>query len=465
MKDNISNTKEINAIDFLSSNRLDIVAKYLYVKFFIKKIDSNFGLDIYLSHIDSFNGFVENDESKKIGKDEFISTFNSLIESIKINGYDPDSFIPISKNNIILDGAHRIAASIYFDEKVNTVSTNFENKIFDYKFFKDMGLKEEFLDAMAYEYIKLKKNTFMVLVWPSAKGKDDELNLILKKYGEVVYRKNVFLNENGSINLIWQTYFREPWVGSYKDQFAGSKRKAAWCFNQEGPLRVILIESAKNLINMKDEIRQLYKIDKHAVHINDTKEETLELAGLLFNKNSIDWLNLSDRRDFKWFNKLFDEFKSLSYGMGKNIDNICIDGSAAMSAHGMRDCGDLDFLDFDPCGFEQKIPLVDCHNNNMSHHPVSRDEVIFNPKNHFILKGIKFISLNNLKALKMNRSELKDIDDVKRINNLVSGVKNVIPLSEKLRPLITLPYWKGFLRSILHKVRYHIYRFTKRDPR
>ena len=53
--------------------------------------------------------------------------------------------------------------------------------------------------------------------------------------------------------------------------------------------------------------------------------------------------------------------------------------------------------------------------------------------------------------------------EVKKVN--LNGVKNVVPISEKLRTLITLPYWKGFMRSILHKVRYQIYRFTQRDPR
>ena len=68
MKDTVSNTKKIKAVDFLSPKRFDILAKYLYVKFFINKIDSNFGLNIYLSHIDSFNGFVEMMNQKKLVK-------------------------------------------------------------------------------------------------------------------------------------------------------------------------------------------------------------------------------------------------------------------------------------------------------------------------------------------------------------------------------------------------------------
>ena len=37
---------------------------------------------------------------------------------------------------------------------------------------------------------------------------------------------------------------------------------------------------------MKEHIRNQYKLDKHALHINDTREETIDLAKVCFNKNT-----------------------------------------------------------------------------------------------------------------------------------------------------------------------------------
>ena len=116
---------------------------------------------------------------------------------------------------------------------------------------------------------------------------EEELSEIFGRYGDIVYRKEIYLKNEGSVQLVKSAYQSEAWLGDSKDNFLGARNKARWCFSNKGPVRVVLFESNLDMIKMKDEIRSLFKIEKHAVHINDTKEEAYILAGLLFNENSI----------------------------------------------------------------------------------------------------------------------------------------------------------------------------------
>lgn len=449
-------TKSMKALDLLTPNRFDLLAKYIYVKFKVLDIDSSFGEEIYLEHIKAFNGFVENDESSKIGKDAFLASFNTVIKSMQAEGFQNKSLIPLANNISILDGAHRLAAAIYFEEDVNSVRIDLESQHFNYEFFEQRGLRRVYLDAMASEYAKLKDDVYMVLLWPSSEGKEKELKNILDEFGEIIYRKDIYLSNEGSVHLVKQAYKSESWVGSEKNKFVGARNKAQWCFMKKGPLRVFLLESKKDLIEMKEKIRQLYNIEKHAVHINDTKEETLELVGLLFNENSIHWMNHALLRNFSWYERLFDHYKDWLKKEEFDSDNFCIDGSATLSAYGIREARDLDFLYFGNNSISTGFQEIGCHNDELKYHLISRDEMIFNPLNHFILDNMKFISIQNIKDMKMNRGEEKDKVDVKMINAILENKILLIPLKERIRTLTQVSYWKGRIKFLLLKLRYYL---------
>lgn len=71
--------------------------------------------DIYLSHIKAFNNFQEPDGIKN-GADIFLQNFNNLIENIRACNNLDKTIIPISMTGIPIDGAHRIAISLYLGE-------------------------------------------------------------------------------------------------------------------------------------------------------------------------------------------------------------------------------------------------------------------------------------------------------------------------------------------------------------
>ena len=455
LKDNSYDIMSIQAIELLTPNRFDILAKYIYIKFRNLKIDSGFGEEIYLNHIRVFNSFVENDGSKKVGKKGFLESFNNLIESVDNNGFIQESIVPLCSNNTIIDGAHRLATAIYYNKSISCVNINNASSNYNYRFFREQGLDAVFLDAMATEYVHLKNNVYMLLLWPAANGNDVEFLDILNTYGSIVHQKDIYLTKEGGVKLVRQVYKNESWVGSKRDSFIGARNKASWCFaNSKKALKVFLFESTKDLIKMKEEIRGLFKIEKHAVHINDTKEETLELAGLLFNENSINWLNHSALRTFSWHDRLLSHYGNWIRDLNMNNEYFCIDGSSVLAAYGIREARDLDFFYFGDNNISTGFKEIGCHNNEIEHYNISRDDIVFNPMNHFVLNNVKFVSIALIREMKLIRNESKDVRDVELIRQLLLNEKNMTPFLERIKQYTTVSYFKTRIKFILLKFRY-----------
>lgn len=135
-----------NPEQLLSHYRYDIYVKYFYVKSYFE--DKNYALakNIYLSHIKAFNNFLEPDGSKK-NQEDFIKSFNNLIDSINENGF-LDSVIPISKTGIPIDGAHRLAICLYFNIQIPFVVFDLLDGKYDRDFFLKRGMNEEYMNII-----------------------------------------------------------------------------------------------------------------------------------------------------------------------------------------------------------------------------------------------------------------------------------------------------------------------------
>ena len=97
--------------------------------------------------------------------------------------------------------------------------------------------------------------------------------------------------------------------------------------------------------------------------------------------------------------------------------DFCIDSSAVLSAYGLRDCRDLDFLHVN--NIESLSPDIECHNHESHYYRVDKNDIIYNPTLHFYLHGIKFTNLQVVKDMKVFRNEEKDKRDVKLINGVI----------------------------------------------
>ncbi|WP_173179008.1 glycosyltransferase [Desulfosarcina ovata] len=407
------------------------MAKYIYAQQRLLNVESQWYKDLYLDHINVLNGFFEPDGSGKNTSNKFINRYNNLLDEIHKNGFDEEkSLIPVGKNNLILDGAHRIAACLLYNFPVTCLFTDTlaweYNPIF-FKFYEKHvkgGLDEDWIDAMVLQYCRLKRNIYVASVFPSAEGNDDVVVDLLSKQAQIIYKKDIEIRGYGQQLLIRQMYSGEQWIGGVENKYLGARQKAYFCFSKPGPLRILFLETdnKRALSDAKEKIRKIFNVGKHSIHINDYHEETIRLSEIYLNKNSISFLNLANSRIFPNFDKLFKVYKKW-IGNNEDKEKYCIDGSSVMAVYGIREAVDIDFIVKGIYNHHPIHRLINCHNEESRYYPVKIDDIIFNPKNHFYFDGVKFSSLNIVQSMKINRNEKKDRNDVELIEKLLSKKK------------------------------------------
>ena len=452
--------EEKPAIDFLTCSRLDLVPKIVYAKWMMGRIDSDYAKKLYLSHIATINGYVEADGSGKVGKEAFINSFNKLIENVLIDGLSKNYPVPISGTGI-LDGAHRTAIAIALNLDLPTVELNCRPHNIGYKELSFGGLDSNQLDYIVLQYCLLKPNTRLVFIWPSAIGCMSQLENILEKYCQIIYRKEIVFSENGQKNIIRLAYSKEDWLGSYEDGFIGAKNKARWCFDQPGPAVIYVVESTGDLFAMKNEVRSLFGIGKHSIHINDTHQETVELSKYLLNANGVTFINNHTPEKFTWFSTLFEHYKQWLITSGLDCEDFCIEGSAVMSAFGIREARDLDFVARKGINVSAGYKEIDCNKAAPLEYRCTLDELIYNPDNYFYIDGYKAVSITRLMEKKKARAEEKDLVDVSLIEAKLSGLP-VRRVTISLRDLFKVSRLKYILKFFALKIRFRLYKFFRR---
>jgi hypothetical protein len=415
----------LNPQQLFKWNRFDLPIKNIFLNFFDRNINCNFGEEIYKKHLKLWNGFKEYNNPNKNTFEAFKNDFISIFKDIKSNTFDWDeSPIIVDADKFLLNGSHRTAASSYlnspskFQEGKNIRDGQ---KICDYKMFKDLNLDEKYMDAAALELVRNNRNLLLVSLFPSATHSRPLVDNILLKYSNIAYKKDILLNVNGAFNYTLQLYKGEAWAGNWNNNFAGFRDKSRLCFTNNNPMTVYLIEVDNLTIarKIKEEIRQIYNIGNHSVHINDTYEETLRLSRCLFNSNSVHFLNHSRLQHYPKFFQQLAYYENYLKENNLDFEDYCITASSILSLYGLREGNDLDYLHFNP----HKInghPDIHSHNEyGVGRYSETIDNIIYNPKNHFYYGNLKAASVDIIKALKLYRNEPKDIQDIQLINSIL----------------------------------------------
>lgn len=384
-----------NPNDLLTHKRFDAVIKYLYAS----NLSSDFYKKAYKEHLRVWNNFHEGTPRKK-GFEDFDNAFKSIINNTV------DEPVPVNDKGHIANGSHRLAAALYHQRPINIRNTNSDENYpieCDYKFFIKKGLPSHILKRTALEYAKLKSNSHVVCLFPIAHTRIKEVMRIIHQYVNVFYQSTVELNAIGQLGLMKEIYFVEGWANE-----EGIKRKGNQCFRGETKTTFVLID-AKNLETvkaMKAEIRKLFNVGNHSVHISDFHEDAIRISKTVFNDNSIHFLNNRKNVSFPNYKKLMDATKP--------DENTVITGSTILSLYGLRDCKDLDLI------YYNNAPS-DSHNQYLkTHYKLTLDNIVNNPLYHLYYQGFKYVSLDVIKNMKKIRNEPKDIIDVQ----LIEKIKN-----------------------------------------
>lgn len=445
----------VEAKNLFVNSRLDLVVKYKYVEMYEKGLECRFFLDLYRAHLEAFSKGTYKEPGKEKEKGDFLAyknKFDELINKIRKNGVNPQiSVIPVGKDNTILNGAHRVAIAAYFGMKVPIVRFEDIETEFDYKYFEKRLLDEHYLDYIVTEYIKYKKGVYFACVWPmSDQNSSQEIKKIFENKTKIIYRKEVLLTDNGFTNLLIHIYGHQQWCGNIDNQYKGIKDKVERCFKENVPITIYIFEgrTLDEVIELKQEIRNIFNIGNDSIHISDNSDESLSMAYMLLNPNSVHALNNANMMKEKDYIKKIQNFATELRKNNIDIDDILIDSSGVLGIYGLRKPSDIDYLSF--------ITLkntysgnIDKHDRNIIYHSKNKADIIFNPNNYLYAYGLKFLSLDVLYDMKKRRNEPKDREDCELIRTLNS--KNFKTVFKKHDIRI-----KRILRNCKGRARYRV---------
>jgi glycosyltransferase involved in cell wall biosynthesis len=423
----LSGSESTNPHDLITNQRFDVIVKYLYAQSIIKNYQTDTYKNLYKEHLIKWNNCFEISNPSKNSFEVFDNTFKDIITNISENGFDPQiSKIPVVNDKYIVNGAHRLAASLALNKNVFTEeSTSIKDGQLICSWegeFKKLNLSETLCDRVALEYAKLKNNTYIVSVFPSTGGNIEVPLSILKKYGSVFYYKQIKLEKNGPLNFMRELYAGEQWAGNHQNNYIGYRQKEGLCFTQNAPVTIFLVEfdSVEQSVRAKEEIRNRFNIGKHSVHINDTHDQTIRLSQCVFNQNSIKFMCDSTPSDYRKFDGLLNSFKKYIEDNNLDIDEYAVTASSILSIYGLREGKDLDYIHTKLAPLIKLSDDIQSHNSyGIGRYELNYDEIIHNPVNHFYSRGVKFVSPKIIKDMKKKRNEPKDINDINLLNSIL----------------------------------------------
>ena len=412
------------AFKYLTPRRFDIIAKLFYAAYREADIQSSFGEEVYKEHLRAFTEgkFTEYDNPEKNSYEKYASMFDDILDSIRDTGFDFKFAVPTDPGDNLLNGSHRISACIFHGKTPKsfvTTEPRAGQAVCDSAYFRHAGLAEKYLDVMATEYAKIKSNTKVITLYPARNGSEEQerfVDNLIRSTVPVVYEKQLNLNQHGLYNYISQMYFGEEWVSIPGEPLAGIRHQTDKCVGGS-PVKVYLVECAdlEKVNSLKDKIREVYKIGKPSVHINDTHEQTIRAARCAFNEECIKFMNIQrvDVTTELW--KLLDLYRRTLVQANVPADNFCVTGSTLLELYGLRKAKDLDYIHLDPAHVLQGNALINSHEQELVKYPMHKHEILFNGFNHFFFNDIKFATLDVVEKLKSNRGEEKDHKDLELI--------------------------------------------------
>lgn len=475
----------VEARSLLGGARFDLYAILLYIDHYVHAVqDLTFAKSVYKERTCAITGykFAEDGNPNKQSFEDYITTLNALIDDFHNDIFDESkSLIPVDKDYVLVDGAHRVACAAYFGRKIRILRfpdlniTHMSSSVLS----KNL-LPASVCDTIALEACKWHDNLFMLFLWPKSfcdMGIHSQAIELIYGKTSVVYEKETVLTYQAIRNLMIQIYGHMDWVGTVDNDFASTYAKADEVWEQSGKCRILLVQapSTEYVLETKKQIRDLFNIGLASMHSTDNMRETLIAANALLNANSVHFLSNAQPCKFKKSYKLFETFKTRIEEYSLHKESFIIDSSMILAMFGLRQADDLDYYVIKDASYKTEfgegisnIEEHDEHQKAFYNCPI--EDLVYNVSNYFVFNEIKFVSLEKLLEFKNNRfkqhHDAKDAADIKIITYLLNEHSNKRAIRSEMRRAsyirrkrVLLREYKNMRNSILQRL--GIYEFLK----
>lgn len=409
-----------NPLNLISASRLDVFARTDFVRAQLLDQSGLWGRTLYHSHLIAMgasDSFAEN--GTKISVSDYFLEFSQLIKSMKDQGYRQElGAIPVTTEGIT-NGAHRLAAALELSIPVFASTTSEPFASYDYRFMRKRKLARVFVDAMAFNLIRMSKNTRSIVVFGQSREVVDAIEHEVRKTAGVVIRTHIELTEIGKRRVVQLAYGHKGWWNRAKllekmtsERFDGSPASCDLIFTHESDL--------SSLSSRKVSLRKLLSSShfERRIHGTDDHFDTVFLAEFALNTNSILFANTaplgSEDRIFAILEGLVPQSD-----LARTESSWCIDGSSVLELFGLRQANDIDFV---VCNGSRAPAILrragTDHAKEYAPGFVDPFEIVVDPRNHLIYKGLKFISPSALLSQQFRSSDTKSKSDVAHLTTL-----------------------------------------------
>ena len=355
--------EEYAPAELLTHKGLDIVVRYLLCRDLINGIENNDHISLYsrmmLARIHGVREASDPWSDNPVnGIDEILEETKRLCFSLRDSGFDCEKAIPVSsKNNMLIDGGHRMAASIALEKKIWV--KYFANvrgcDSFGMDWFRENGFNNNDMLRILRAFADLHSPcSIAVLYGPVIQHWDFIQKQFAKDFTVVGHVDLDFSNNfyafDQLVNEIYNGIDGQNIMTNAKQDVL----KAAPLV-----LRVILLSDENyrgvdfygDIRKLKHSIRQSLYPDINtqflALHTADSAGEQNTAKKLLLSPNNLRCL---DNRLFFRYSDVFlerlERAKKLlaAFGEGISLDDVVICGSTVMEIFGLRESRDLDLL-------------------------------------------------------------------------------------------------------------------------
>jgi len=429
--------------DALTRCRLDVVLKYLFFRSLTGAGDRGEWENLYRRHIaDRTKGIEPRDrfqklESQKRSVDDYVKACEELLRSFQSAGFDPEHPVPLSSENKLLNGAHRMACALATQQPILVAPGQLgSSRPWGFQWFLDRNYPPEVLAALLYQYAHLTRKAIgvMILWGPTAGEWTRMMDCFKEQAGLVGWLDIDFENNPAAFESAVRDVYALQWVA---EEDATIRRKTILLNQARRVFRVVLLEALPNvaaafprvLAALRSQVRSRvsHLIPEEAYctcHASLKPAETRYLIELLLGAGSRKHLSLRcqghPRKEFcQWLLQLPGELAR----HGLRRQDICIVGSSPLEVVGLRQATDIDITLSSRArqrfgaGITHLTDWLDIVTRNYArstgHPPISDDQLIGNPQNHFWFRGWKFADLDIVFRRKAYQRRPKDLADLK----------------------------------------------------
>lgn len=347
------------------------------------------------------------------------------------------------------------------DDNVYKPIEMFEKK-FKIKILNENYIKNDKLvqsidnDNIIHYFIKSSKDISLIFVYPKClKYPLDKLYDELNKNGKIYYEKDITLSYNAMYNLIFQLYFNEQRMKN-PDNINYKVERIGFNYDESNKIKIIVYKHnnidepiSGNSSPFKMKLRQIfYDLDNENnipdlklydyIHINNDDNQAYVYAGIIFNNNSLKFLEKQN----SW--KIYDMIKSINlFNKVKRFINqfgqigyelFITFSSSILFSYGVREMNDIDgyivsndMIDIDIFNkFNNKdidITLKGSTATNekwletlderaVGYGATNFNELVLNPNYHYYFMGVKFLRLKYDIITRIKRGRPAQITDL-----------------------------------------------------